>query len=50
VTTSGAFLSLRSANTRVTAGDNTAETSGYGSATARVTVRVTAGASSITVR
>ena len=50
VTTSGAFLSLRSSNTRVTAGDNTAETSGYGSATARVTVRVTAGASSITVR
>lgn len=50
VTTSGAFLSLRSSNTRVTAGDNTAETSGYGSAAARVTVRVTAGASSITVR
>jgi hypothetical protein len=50
VTTSGAFLSLRSSNARVTAGDNTAETSGYGSATARVTVRVTAGASSITVR
>jgi hypothetical protein len=50
VTTSGAFLSLRSSSTRVVAGDNTAETSGYGSATARVTVRVTAGASSITIR
>ena len=50
VTTSGAFLSLRSSNSRVSAGDNSAETAGYGAATARVTVRVTAGASSITVR
>lgn len=50
VTTTGALLSLRSSNTRVTASGSTAETSGYGSATARVTVRVTAGASSITIR
>lgn len=50
VTTTGALLSLRSSNTRVTASGSTAETSGYGSAKARVTVRVTAGASSITIR
>jgi hypothetical protein len=50
VTTSGAMLSLRSTNTRLTAGDNAAETAGYASATARVTVRVIAGASSITIR
>lgn len=50
VTTSGALLSLRSTNTRVTASGSTAETAGYGSATARVTVSVTAGASSITIR
>ena len=50
VTTSGALLSLRSSNTRLTAGDNTAETAGYASAPARVTVRVIAGASSITIR
>jgi hypothetical protein len=50
VTTTGALLSLRSTNTRVTVSGSTAETAGYGSATARVTVRVTAGASSITIR
>lgn len=50
VTTNGALLSLRSTNARVTASGSTAETAGYGSATARVTVRVTAGASSITIR
>jgi hypothetical protein len=50
VTTDGALLTLRSSNTRVTLGNNTAETSGYGSATARVTVNVTAGVSSITIR
>jgi hypothetical protein len=50
VTTSGALLTLTSTNARVTASGLSAETSGYGSATARVTVRVTAGASSITIR
>lgn len=50
VTTSGALLSLRSANARVTASGSSAETAGYGSATSRVTVKVTAGASSITIR
>lgn len=50
VTTKGALLTLRSSNTRVTASGNTAQTSGYASATARVTVRVTAGVSSVTVR
>jgi hypothetical protein len=50
VTMDGALLSLRSTNARVTANGSTAETAGYGSATARVTLKVTAGASSITVR
>jgi len=50
VTTEGALLSLRSSNTRVTVTGNTAETPGYSTATARVIVRVTAGASSITIR
>jgi hypothetical protein len=50
VTTSGAFLSVQSNNPRVSASGSTAETSGYGTATTRVTVRVTAGASSITIR
>jgi len=50
VTMDGALLSLRSTNSRVTASGSTAETPGYGSATARVTVSVTAGASSITIR
>ncbi len=50
VTTEGAFLSLRSSNTRVTVSGNTAETPGYNTANARVIVRVTAGASSITIR
>jgi len=50
VTTTGALLSLRSTNTLVTVSGNSAETPGYASATARITVRVTAGASSITIR
>lgn len=50
VTTTGALLTLRSSNPRVTASGSAAETSGYGTATARVTVRVTAGVSSITIR
>ena len=50
VTMDGALLSLRSTNARVAASGDTAETSGYSSATARVTVSVTAGASSITIR
>ncbi len=50
VTTTGALLQLRSSNTRVTASGSAAETSGYGSAKARVTVRVTGGVSSITIR
>lgn len=50
VTTNGALLSLRSTNARVTVSGSTAETAGYASATARVTVRITAGASSITIR
>jgi hypothetical protein len=50
VTLDGALLSLRSTNARVTAGGSTAETPAYGSATARVTVSVTAGASSVTIR
>lgn len=50
VTMDGALLSLRSTNARVVASNNSAETSGYGSATARVTVSVTAGASSVTIR
>jgi hypothetical protein len=50
VTTTGALLTLRSSNPRIIATGSTAETAGYASATARVTVRVTAGVSSITVR
>ena len=50
VTTTGALVSLQSSNPRVAASGNSAETSGYGSASARVTVKVTAGASSITIR
>jgi hypothetical protein len=50
VTTTGALLSLRSTNARITAGGSTAETPGYALATSRVTVKVTAGASSITIR
>ena len=46
----GLVLTLRSSNPRVTASGNSAETSGYGTATARVTVHVTAGASSIAIR
>ena len=50
VTMNGALLSLRSTNSRVVASNNSAETAGYGAATARVTVSVTAGASSVTIR
>jgi hypothetical protein len=50
VTTTGALLTLRSSNSRLTASGSAAETSGYGTATARVTVRVTAGVSSVTIR
>ncbi|HEV8669212.1 MAG TPA: DUF5668 domain-containing protein [Candidatus Limnocylindria bacterium] len=50
VTTTGALLQLRSSNPRASVSGSTAETPGYATATARVTVRVTAGASSITVR
>jgi hypothetical protein len=50
VTTTGALLSLRSSNARIAVNGSSAETSGYSSAGARVTVSVTAGASSITVR
>ncbi len=46
ITTSGALTSLHSENARVSG----SETAGYASATDRVTVRVTAGASSITIR
>lgn len=50
VTTTGALLSLRSTNSRAVASGSAAETSGYGTARTRYTVRVTAGASSVTVR
>lgn len=50
VMTSGALLTLRSSNTRVVVSGLSAETTGFGTATARVTVRITAGASSITIR
>jgi hypothetical protein len=50
VTTKGALLTLRSSNARVTASGSTAQTAGYDAATARVTVRITAGVSSITIR
>jgi hypothetical protein len=50
VTTSGAIVTVRSSNPRVTASGSVAETSGYGTAQARVTVRVTAGASSVAIR
>jgi hypothetical protein len=50
VTTTGLVLSLRSTNSRITPSGTSAETSGYGSAKSRVTVRITAGASSIAIR
>jgi hypothetical protein len=50
VTTTGALVSVRSSNPRVIVSGGTAETSGYGAASARVIVRVKAGASSITLR
>lgn len=46
VSTSGALMSVRSENPRVAG----TQTSGYGSAADRVTVRVTAGASSVVIR
>ena len=46
VSTSGALMSVRSENPRVAG----TQTSGYGSASDRVSVRVTAGASSIVIR
>ena len=50
ITTTGLVLTLRSSNPRITASGSSAETSGYSAATARVTVHVTAGASSVTIR
>lgn len=50
VTTTGALVTLRTTNSRVTASGSTAETSGYAAARTRVNVRVTAGASSVTIR
>jgi hypothetical protein len=46
VTTTGAIVNMRSENPRISSG----ETSGYASSRDRVTVRVTAGASTIAVR
>jgi hypothetical protein len=50
VTTTGFVLALRSTNSRINPSGSSAETSGYSSANARVTVRITAGASSIAIR
>ncbi len=50
VSTTGAITSMRSDNARLSAAGGSAETAGFASARDRVTVRVTAGASSITVR
>ena len=50
VTTTGALLSLRSSNPRVAVSGSAGETSGYAGTQNRVTVRVTAGASSVTIR
>ena len=50
VTTTGALVSLRSTNPRAVASGSAAETSGYATAQTRYLVRVTAGASSVTVR
>lgn len=50
VTTSGALLTLRSSNPRLSVNGSSAETPGYASAQTRVTVRITAGASSVTIR
>ena len=50
VTTTGALLTLHSSNARLSSSGSTAETSGYASAQTRVTVRITAGASSVTIR
>jgi hypothetical protein len=50
VTTTGALLSLRSTNSRMAVSGSAAETSGYGTAPLRYLVRITAGASSVTIR
>lgn len=50
VTTTGALLSMRSTNSRAVVSGSAAETSGYGAAQVRYLIRVTAGASSVTVR
>lgn len=50
VTTTGALMSLRSTSGRVTVNGGVAETVGYGAARDRVTVTVSAGASSVVVR
>jgi hypothetical protein len=50
VVTTGALLSLRSTNSRVVVSGGSAETPGYAAAQTRYTVRVTAGASSVTIR
>ena len=50
VTTTGFVLSLRSTNSRINPSGSSAETPGYGSAKARVTVHITAGASSVAIR
>ena len=50
VTTTGALLTLQSSNARLSTSGSSAETSGYASAQTRVTVRITAGASSVTIR
>ena len=50
VTTTGALVSLRSETPRVTVSGSSGETPGYAAAKDRVSVRITAGASSVTVR
>ena len=50
VTTTGALLSLRSTNPRLVTSGSAGETTGYATAQTRYTVRITAGASSVTIR
>lgn len=50
VTTTGALLQLRSTNARLVTSGSAGETPGYATAQTRYTVRITAGASSVTVR
>ncbi|HEV8230025.1 MAG TPA: DUF5668 domain-containing protein [Candidatus Limnocylindria bacterium] len=50
ITTSGALLTMRSTNARLAVSGSTAETSGYAASRDHVTVRVTAGVSSISIR